>query len=200
MNKRTLENFYKLEVSYLRRIFKHTDTFKYKVTYEITREQQGVKRETGKSIPFEWIKSENKLIYGGRTIQVTTTPCHYGGVRYWFECGSCYKNVGVLYFTGDRWECRKCGNLVYSSQQDTKTDFWTWYYKAIKVARKIDKDFWIDGFDFLFRHLYLFPNKPKYMKWSKYNQLREAFNKYAERGNAINGSQLNAIVSRHERK
>ena len=200
MNRRTLENFYKLEVSYLRRIFKHTDNFKNKIDYEITRENGGLEREAAQSVAFEWIKSEMKLIYGGRNIQVTTTPCNYGGVRYWFICGSCYENVGVLYFTGKCWECRKCGNLVYSSQQGTKTDFWYWYFKAFKVARQIDNDFWIDGFDFLFRHLYLFPSKPKYMKWSKYNKLREQFNEYAERGNAINGKQLNAIVSRHERK
>lgn len=200
MNRRTLENFYKLEVSYLRRIFKHTDNFKNKIDYEITRENGGLEREAVQSVAFEWIKSEMKLIYGDRPIQVTTTPCNYGGVRYWFLCGSCYEKVGVLYFTGKCWKCRKCGNLVYSSQQGTKTDFWYWYFKAFKVARQIDKDFWIDGFDFLFRHLYLFPSKPKYMKWSKYDKLKEQYNEYAERGNAINGKQLNAIVSRHERK
>lgn len=200
MNRRTLENFYKLEVSYLRRIFKHTDNFKDVISYELTRESGGLTREIGQSVPYEWIKSEMKLIYGGRNIQVTTTPCNYGGVRYWFICGSCYERVGVLYFTGKCWECRKCGNLVYLSQQGTKTDFWYWYFKAFNVARKIDKDFWIDGFDFLFRYLYLFPSKPKYMKWNKYNRLREQFNGYAERGNAINGKQLNAIVSSRERE
>ena len=200
MNKRTINQFYKVDIKWFKQVLNHTDTFKHDINYVITREQQGIKREKVHSIPFEWNKSERRLIYSGRDIFINTTPCNYGGVRYWFECGSCYKNVGVLYFTGKEWECRKCGNLVYSSQQDTKTDFWTWYDKAIKVARKIDKDFWIDGFDFLFRHLYLFPNKPKYMKWSKYHQLKEKFNYYAERGNAINGKQLNAIVSRHERK
>ncbi|MGY3766800.1 hypothetical protein ACWOAH_09775 [Vagococcus vulneris] len=200
MNRRTLEQFYKLDVSYLRRIFKHTDHFKDVVSYERTSESGGLKRETTQSIPFEWIKAESVLVYGGRDISVNTTPCNYGGVRYWFRCGSCYENVGALYFTGERWECRKCGNLVYSSQQGTKTDFWHWYFKAFKVARQIDKDFWIDGFDFLFRYLYLFPSKPKYMKWSKYHRLRKQFNKYAERGNDINGKQLNAITSKYESK
>lgn len=200
MNKRTLEQFYKLEVNHLRRIFKHTNNFKGILTYEWTRESTGLTREIGQSISYEWIKSEGKVVYGGRDIQVATTPCNYGGVRYWFICGSCYGNVGILYFTGKCWECRKCGNLVYASQQGTKTDFWYWYFKAFKVARQIDKDFWIDGFDFLFRHLYLFPSKPKYMKWSKYNKLREQFNGYAECGNAINGKQLNAIISSRERE
>lgn len=200
MNRRTLEPLFKLKVSDMKQVFKHTDNFKHQINYVITRENGGFTSEPTKPVPYEWIKSENKLIFGGRDIQVTTTPCNYGGVRYWFICGSCYEKVGVLYFTGKCWECRKCGNLVYSSQQGTKTDIWYWYFKAFNVARKIDKEFWIDGFDFLFRYLYLFPSKPKYMKWSKYNKLREQFNEYAEHGNAINGKQLDAIVSRHERK
>lgn len=198
MNKRTINQFYKVDIKWFKQVFKQTDTFNHEITYVINRDNGGLKRETTQIVAFKWDKSKYKLIYGGRDIQVTNTPCNYGGVRYWFICGSCYERAGVLYFTGNCWECRKCGNLVYSSQQDTKTDFWTWYYKAIKVARKIDKEFWIDGFDFLFRHLYLFPSKPKYMKWSKYHQLKEKFNYYAEHGNAINGKQLDATVSKHE--
>lgn len=194
MKAKTVENFYKLEVSHLRCIFKHTDKFKSKIDYEITRESRKLEREAVQSVPFEWIKLENKIIFGGRDIQVTNTPCNYGGIRYWFICGSCYEKVGVLYFTGQCWECRKCGNLVYSSQLASKTDFWYWYLKAFKVARQIDNDFWIDGFDFLFRHLYLFPSKPKYMKWSKYNKLREQFNEYAERGNKLNRKEMKKIL------
>ncbi len=200
MNKRTIEQFYKVDIKWFKQVFKQTDIFNHEITYVINRDNGGLKRETTQIVPFQWDKSKNKLIYGDRDIFVNTTPCNYGGERYWFECGTCCKNVGILYFTGKTWECRKCGDLVYSSQQGTKTDFWYWYFRAFKVARKIDKDFWIDGFDFLFRYLYLFPSKPKYMKWNKYNQLREAFNYYAERGNAINGKQLNAISTKHENR
>ena len=55
-------------------------------------------------------------------IPLTTTPCHYGGKRYWFTCpwykggNYCGKRVGVLYKDGDYFACRHCYNLTYSSR------------------------------------------------------------------------------------
>ncbi len=55
-------------------------------------------------------------------IPLTTTPCRYGGVRYWFVC-PCYKNgvycgkrVAKLYKNGDYFACRHCYNLTYESR------------------------------------------------------------------------------------
>jgi hypothetical protein len=55
-------------------------------------------------------------------VPMTTTPCNYGGRRYWFKC-SLYKNgvycgrrVGVIYSV-DRWfGCRYCANIAYQAQ------------------------------------------------------------------------------------
>ncbi len=55
-------------------------------------------------------------------IPLTTTPCNYGGKRYWFTCpwykngNYCGKRVGVLYKDGDYFACRHCYNLTYSSR------------------------------------------------------------------------------------
>lgn len=55
-------------------------------------------------------------------IPLTTTPCNYGGKRYWFICpwykngNYCGKRVGVLYKDGDYFACRHCYNLTYSSR------------------------------------------------------------------------------------
>lgn len=55
-------------------------------------------------------------------VKLTTTPCNYGGVRYWFVCPLikngeyCGKRVGVLYGIGKYFGCRHCGNLAYASQ------------------------------------------------------------------------------------
>lgn len=55
-------------------------------------------------------------------IPLTTTPCRYGGERYWFTCPMsrngqyCGRRVGVLYKNGDFFACRHCYNLTYSSQ------------------------------------------------------------------------------------
>ena len=55
-------------------------------------------------------------------IPLTTTPCYFGGKRYWFICpwyvnGTyCGRRVGVLYLGGDYFACRHCYNLTYNSR------------------------------------------------------------------------------------
>ncbi|HBM45638.1 MAG: hypothetical protein UT05_C0004G0060 [Parcubacteria group bacterium GW2011_GWF2_38_76] len=55
-------------------------------------------------------------------VPLTTTPCRYGGSRYWFRCllykngVYCGRRVGVLYKNGDLFGCRHCYNLTYSSR------------------------------------------------------------------------------------
>lgn len=55
-------------------------------------------------------------------VQLTTTPCNFGGVRYWFICPLsrnyqyCGKRVGVLYKAGDYFGCRHCYDLSYESR------------------------------------------------------------------------------------
>lgn len=57
-------------------------------------------------------------------VWLATTPCNYGGVRYWFLCPLvkngvyCGKRVGVLYKGSDYFGCRACQNLVYSEQNE----------------------------------------------------------------------------------
>ena len=55
-------------------------------------------------------------------IPLTTTPCNFGGKRYWFICPLsvnniyCGKRVGTLYSGGDYYGCRHCYNLTYNSR------------------------------------------------------------------------------------
>ncbi len=55
-------------------------------------------------------------------VQLTTTPCKYGGKRYWFICPLykngqyCGKRVGVIFSIGKWFGCRHCGNIAYASQ------------------------------------------------------------------------------------
>ena len=65
------------------------------------------------------INGEIKMNYN---ITLTTTPCNFGGKRYWFICPLtkngkyCGKRVGVIY-NYDRWfGCRHCCNVAYNSQ------------------------------------------------------------------------------------
>ena len=67
----------------------------------------------------------------GQDISITTTPCHYGGVRHWFLCPAvvdgvlCEDRVGVLYLppAAKVFGCRCCYGLTYEScQQSHKYD------------------------------------------------------------------------------
>ena len=55
-------------------------------------------------------------------VEMTTTPCRYGGVRYWFTCPLtkngvyCGRRVGVLYSIGKWFGCRYCGEIAYEAQ------------------------------------------------------------------------------------
>ena len=51
-------------------------------------------------------------------VSLTTTPCNYGGVRYWFLCPLCGNQIGVIYSVGKYFGCRKCGNIAYLDQME----------------------------------------------------------------------------------
>jgi len=56
-------------------------------------------------------------------IFIETTPCRFGGERYWFICPRdlsgldfCGRRVAVLYLTDNFFGCRHCLNLTYQSR------------------------------------------------------------------------------------
>lgn len=60
-------------------------------------------------------------------VYLTTTPCHFGGARYWFICPLyrngryCGRRVGVLYHgNGDYFGCRHCYDLTYQSRNSSQ--------------------------------------------------------------------------------
>jgi hypothetical protein len=62
------------------------------------------------------------------TVQLVTTPCHLGGVRWWFICPLsrngvyCGRRVGKLYLppAGKYCGCRHCYNLSYQSRNESR--------------------------------------------------------------------------------
>jgi len=50
-----------------------------------------------------------------QTIQVSSLPCHYGGVRYYWHCPKCCRRAAVLYCAGS-YVCRHCIGANYHSQ------------------------------------------------------------------------------------
>ena len=48
-------------------------------------------------------------------VGITTSSCHYGNYRYWFNCPNCNKRVSVLYCAG-LYVCRHCIKANYATQ------------------------------------------------------------------------------------
>lgn len=55
-----------------------------------------------------------------QTIQLSLTPCHYGGHRKWLVCPHCARRVALLCFASKRFYCRTCCRLAYGSQREDK--------------------------------------------------------------------------------
>ncbi|MFH1353826.1 MAG: hypothetical protein ABIH36_00905 [bacterium] len=66
-----------------------------------------------------WTGEKSEMDY---RIGLATTPCNYGGMRYWFICPltkggrHCGRRVGVIYSIGKWFGCRHCGEIAYNSQ------------------------------------------------------------------------------------
>ena len=91
----------------------------------------GNKRSLRLEIGAAGVGGDGFVTVTSQDIQITTTPCFYGGVRHWFLCPAtvdgvlCENRVGVLYLppAGKLFGCRHCYGLTYEScQQSHKYD------------------------------------------------------------------------------
>jgi hypothetical protein len=63
-------------------------------------------------------------------IELETTPCRFGGERYWFICPLnkngvyCGRRVATLFSIGKWFGCRHCGNIAYDSQMRSGAYRW----------------------------------------------------------------------------
>ena len=102
---------------------------------------------------------------------LATSPCHYGGFRYWFICGLsrngqyCGQRVGVLYKPpGAKWfGCRHCWDLSYDERNKSYGGIYggacrtiSQVFKADELREKIKRWYW--------------KGKPtrKHLRWLKY--------------------------------
>ena len=60
-------------------------------------------------------------------VRIVSTPCRYGGLRYWFQCPDGERRLGgdkpehraaVLYFNGEQFVCRACCDVTYASRRE----------------------------------------------------------------------------------
>jgi hypothetical protein len=100
-----------------------------KVNYTIT------DRTTGKKTDYDY------------KISLTSTPCHFGGVRYWFICPLsvngvyCGRRTGTLYLAsgGNYFGCRHCYNLSYESRNESRLGRFGNIGYTIVADRKIEE-------------------------------------------------------------
>lgn len=97
------------------------------------------------------------------SIQLTRTPCRFGGERTWFLCPGrgCGRRVAKLYRVDRYYVCRHCGDLAYSSQCKNAGD------RALNRAQDIRERLGGSG-----NMLMPFPPKPKGMHWKTYTRLQ----------------------------
>lgn len=97
-------------------------------------------------------------------IRLARTPCNYGGSRVWFVCPQCGRCVRCLY--GSKYfRCRKCHDLIYTSQCDNQIFRLISKYNAIKER--------MGGKPGIEPILF----KPKWMRWNTFSRLHQELQK-----------------------
>jgi hypothetical protein len=71
-----------------------------------------------------------------QTINLNSTPCNFGGYRYWFRC-LCGERVAILYKMDLYFLCRHCGDLAYPLQQVTHSGRWRSFYRSLQGLSKV---------------------------------------------------------------
>lgn len=80
-------------------------------------------------------------------VSISTTPCHYGGLRYWFICPLSYKGkpcgrrCRILYLAdGSKYlGCRECHQLTYESRQLHRNHCYETLIRPMKEIEKLEK-------------------------------------------------------------
>lgn len=80
-------------------------------------------------------------------VGLTTTPCHYGGVRYWFICPlvrngvPCGRRVGTLFLSsgGKYFGCRHCYDLSYESRNECRLGRFGQLGYVLKAERQVEE-------------------------------------------------------------
>lgn len=131
--KRTVENCHALDTANLKRLgllvpgttdrrgtlrWTHGGKQTSVVSYTITVGQT----TGGLGLAYQMKSAEGDVAYA---IRLVTTPCHLGGVRWWFVCPlvrsgvACGRRVRKLYLGGRYFGCRHCHGLTYTSTQQS---------------------------------------------------------------------------------
>jgi hypothetical protein len=98
-------------------------------------------------------------------LDITHTPCRFGGTRAWFQCSKlgCGQRVAVLYDTPRGFRCRHCAHLDYRSHRERDWD------RLLRRSRRLRAK--VGGGANLVEP---FPARPKGMHWATYHRLAKS--------------------------
>lgn len=96
-------------------------------------------------------------------VPLTTTPCHFGGQRHWFNCPCCHHRAAVLFIMGDFVRCPKCARVSYASQRGDEID--RLWIKQRKIEARLGANH----------------RKPKRMRVKTWERLRAQFWAFEEK-------------------
>ncbi len=93
------------------------------------------KRDTGEKTEYDY------------KVQLTTTPCNFGGVRYWFICPLskngvyCGRRVAKIYSGSgaNYYGCRHCYNLAYESRNETRSGMLGAFGGVLRVEQQMEE-------------------------------------------------------------
>lgn len=70
--------------------------------------------------------------------RIESTPCFFGGVRWWFYCPKCGRRCRILYLPPEHttFACRVCFNLTYASQQEGPSIFKRLHKLMTRIRRR----------------------------------------------------------------
>ena len=92
------------------------------------------------------------------------TPCHYGGLRTWFQCPLCgFKRNSLYLGTDGYWHCRKCHGLAYKIQRLNPHE--RHLYRAQTIRKKL--------LNVKSEGIVDFPEKPFRMGFNKYHRIMD---------------------------
>lgn len=72
-------------------------------------------------------------------IYLQSQRCNLKGTRFWFTCPHCYSKIGKLYFSGESFICRRCGDVTYSSRNINRRRNSYIVYNCINMSKKLDE-------------------------------------------------------------
>lgn len=145
----------------------------------------GVTAEDGRvMLSYRYRRNEGEWQSLDYPVKLATTPCTYGGLRYWFTCPAigCGRRVALLYLGDKYFACRHCYQLAYESQREP--DYDRHARRADKIRKRLEWEPGILNGD---------GGKPKGMHWRTFERLAAEHEKFVGKSLAAASSRLGII-------